>query len=89
MEDDLISKVKYLGYRLLDPTQILNLCLDDQTILYKSFKSRRHPVEDDIKILKVEYLSNRVLDHTQVYITKPYVVNPYEDDLLWQTTSKS
>ena len=39
MEDDLeILKVKYLRNHLLDPTQILNLCLDDQTILYKSFK---------------------------------------------------
>ena len=38
MEDDLkILKLKYLSNPLLDPTQILNLCLDDQTILYKSF----------------------------------------------------
>ena len=35
MEDDLkILKVKYLSNPLLDHTQILNLSLDDQTILY-------------------------------------------------------
>ena len=38
MEDDLkILKVEYLSTNLLDPTQILNLSLDDQTALYKSF----------------------------------------------------
>ena len=36
MEDDLkIFKVEYLRNPLLDHTQILNLSLDDQTILYK------------------------------------------------------
>ena len=55
MEDNLkLLKVKYLSNRLLDPTQILNLCLDDQTMLYKSFKSRRPPMEDNLKILKVK-----------------------------------
>jgi hypothetical protein len=29
--------VEYLSNHLLDPTQILNLSLDDQTILYNSF----------------------------------------------------
>ena len=34
MEDDLkILKVEYLMNHLLDPTQILNLSLDDQTIM--------------------------------------------------------
>ena len=34
MEDDLkILKVEYLSNLLLDPSQILNLSLDDQTIL--------------------------------------------------------
>ena len=39
MEDDLqILRMEYLSNHLLDSTQILNLSLDDQTILYKSFK---------------------------------------------------
>ena len=65
MEDDLkILKVKHFSNHLLDPTQILNLCLDDQTILYRSFKWRRPSMEDNLKILKVECLSKRLLDHT-------------------------
>ena len=49
MEDDLkISKVEYLSYRLLDPTQILNLSLDDRILLYKFFKWRQHPMEDNL-----------------------------------------
>jgi hypothetical protein len=36
------------------------------TIMYKSFKWRRPPREDGLKILKVEYLSNRLLDHTKI-----------------------
>ena len=48
-EDDLrILKVEYLSDRLLDPTQILNLSLDDQIILYKFFKWRRPLMEDDL-----------------------------------------
>ena len=39
------------------PTQILNLSLDDQIILYKFFKWRRPPIEDDLKILKFECFS--------------------------------
>ena len=36
MEDDLkILKLKYYSNPLLDHTQILNLSLEDQTILYK------------------------------------------------------
>jgi hypothetical protein len=30
-----LLKVKYLSNHLLDPTQILNVCLDDQTIFTK------------------------------------------------------
>ena len=38
MEDNLkILKAEYLSNHLLDPTHILNLTLDYQTILYKSF----------------------------------------------------
>ena len=38
MEDDLkILKVEYLSNSLLDPTHILNLSSEWQTILYKSF----------------------------------------------------
>ena len=32
-----IGEVEYLSNHLLDPTQILNLSLDDQTILYNYF----------------------------------------------------
>ena len=67
MEDNLkILKVEYLSNHLLDPTQILNLSLYDQTLLYKSFKWRRPPMEDNLKISKVEYLSNPLLDHAQI-----------------------
>ena len=39
MEDNLkILRVTYLSNTLFDPTQILNLSLDDQSILYKSIK---------------------------------------------------
>jgi hypothetical protein len=38
MEDDLkILKVEYLSNNLLDTIQTLNLSLDEQTVLYKSF----------------------------------------------------
>jgi hypothetical protein len=58
MEDDLkLFKVEYLSNRLLDHAQILNLSLECQTILYKSFKWRWLPMEDNLKILKMEYLS--------------------------------
>ena len=54
------------NYQLLDSTQILKLSWDDQTKLYKPFKWRGPPIEDNLKILKVEYLINRLLDHTQI-----------------------
>ena len=39
MEEDFkVLKVEYLSNHLWDPTQILNFSLDDQTIMYKSFK---------------------------------------------------
>ena len=39
MEDDRkILKAEYLSNRLLDPTQIVNLSLGEQTIFYKSLK---------------------------------------------------
>ena len=73
MEDNLkILKVEYLSKRLLDHTQILNLCLYDQTILCKSFKWRRPPMEDDFKISKVEHLSNYVLDPSQIVNSSLY-----------------
>ena len=57
MEDNLkILKVKYLSNHLLNPTPILNLSLNDQSVFYT--------LEDDLKILKVEYLSNCLLDQT-------------------------
>ena len=67
MEHNLkILKVDYLSNHLMDPTQILNLSLDYQTILYKSFKWRRPPMKDDLNKLKVEYPNNQLLDHTQM-----------------------
>ena len=49
MEDDLkILKVEYLNNHLLDPTQILNLSLGDQTMFYKFFKWRQPLNEDDL-----------------------------------------
>ena len=44
-----ILKIEYLSNRLLDHTQILNLDLDDQIILYKFFKWRSLPMEDDLQ----------------------------------------
>jgi hypothetical protein len=39
IEDNIkILKVEFLSNHLLDHTQILNLSLNDQTILYKSLK---------------------------------------------------
>ena len=50
MEDDSkISKVEYLGNRLLDHTQISNLSLDDKAIFYKSLKWRWPPMKDDLQ----------------------------------------
>ena len=43
---------------------IANLCIDDQTEVYKCYKWR---MEDDLKILKKEYFSNHWLDHTQIF----------------------
>ena len=51
---------------LLDPTQILNLSLDDQTIFYKSLKWGWPLMEVDLKILKVEYHSDLLLDHSKI-----------------------
>ena len=66
MEDELkILKVEYLCNHLLDPTQISNLSLFKQTMLYKFPTCRRPPREVDLKILKVEYLSNHLFDPTQ------------------------
>ena len=47
---------------------MFNLSLDDQTIYYKSFKWRRPPMEDDLKILKGEY----ILGTSYVIILKFY-----------------
>jgi hypothetical protein len=63
-----MEKMAYFSNLLLDPTQILNLCLDDQTIFCKSFKWRRPSIEDNLKILKVEYLSNHLLDPNEILI---------------------
>ena len=50
MQEDLkILKVDYLSNHLLEPTQIYNLSLDDQIILYKFFKWRQPSMEDDLQ----------------------------------------
>jgi hypothetical protein len=47
MEDNLkILKSEYLSNHLLDPTHILNLTLDCQTIFYKSFEWIGPPMKD-------------------------------------------
>ena len=65
MEDNLkILKVEYLSNHLLNPTQILNLSLDDKTMLYKFFKRRQPPMKDDLKILDHTNILNwSVYDH--------------------------
>ena len=50
MEDELKILVEYLSNHLLDPTQILNISLYDQIILYKFFKWRCPPMEDDLQL---------------------------------------
>jgi hypothetical protein len=51
MEDDLkIKRVEYLSNHILDLTQILNLTLGDQSKVFKHFKWRQTPMEDDLKI---------------------------------------
>jgi hypothetical protein len=61
-----IPKVEYLSNRLLDHTQIFNLDLGDQSKVFKYFKWRQPPMEDNLKIIKVEYLSNHLLDPNQI-----------------------
>jgi hypothetical protein len=94
MEDDLkILKVKYLSNHLLDPTQILNLCFDEQTMFYKYSKWRRPPMEENLKILKVEHLSNHLLYPTQILnvcLDDQTILykSLNEDNLQWMKTSK-
>ena len=81
-----LKLLKFLSNHLLDPNQILNLSFDDRTILFKLFKWRQPPMEDDLKILKAHYLSNHLMDQTQILnltlMTKPYFINLWnEDDL--------
>jgi hypothetical protein len=42
------------------------LHLGNQSKVFKYFKWRRPPVEDDLKILRVDYLSNHLLDPTPI-----------------------
>ena len=94
MEDNLkILKVEYLSNGLFDPTQILNLSLDYQTIFCKSFKWRRPPMEEDRKILKLKYLSNPLLDPTQILNLclddQTILYKSFnKEDIQWKTTSK-
>ena len=91
--------MEYLSNRLLDHTQILNLHWVDQSKVFKYFKWRRPPMEDDLKILKMEYLINRLLDPTQIsnlslygqtimYKSFKWRRPTIEDDLQMKTTSK-
>ena len=51
MEDDLkILKGEYLSNHLLDPTQILNLSLDDQRILHNALQWRLPQMEEYQKV---------------------------------------
>ena len=77
---------------LIGSYSYFKLNLDYQTILYKSFKWRGPPMEDDLKTLKVVYLSNLVLNHTQILNLSLDVQSIYfkhcknEDNLHWKKT---
>jgi hypothetical protein len=69
-----------------------------QSKVFKYFKWRRPPKEDDLKILKVEYFSNYLLDQTQTlnlslydqtifYNSFKWRRPPMEDDLQSKITS--
>ena len=50
MEDNLkIFQVEYLSNRWLNLTQIWNFILGDKTNVYKCFKLKQLPMEDDLK----------------------------------------
>jgi hypothetical protein len=80
MEDDLkILLSEYLSNHRRDLPQILELRLGDRTKNINAWneddlylKWRRHPMEDDLKILKVGYLRNHLLDHTQILNLSSY-----------------
>ena len=84
MEDDLkILKVEFLRNHLLDHTQILNLSLDDQTILYKSAKWSRPPMKDELWWKTTSNGRGPPMEDDLQWKT-----TPMEDDLHWKTTSK-
>ena len=64
MEEDLkLLKMEYLSNHLLDQTQIWNLCLYDQTIVYKSLKRRNFKLKlrwpkQILQILKMKRTHN-------------------------------
>ena len=64
MEEDLkLLKMEYLSNHLLDQTQIWNLCLYDQTIVYKSLKQRNFKLKlrwpkQILQILKMKRTHN-------------------------------
>ena len=53
--------MEYLGNQLLDPSLIVNLSLDNQSMLYKFFKWRRPPMEDDLKHFKLEIYQQTII----------------------------
>ena len=57
IEDDLkILKVVYLSNHLLNPNQICNVSLVDQSEVCRGLKRRLCLMEDDFKLLRVELL---------------------------------
>jgi hypothetical protein len=72
-EDNLYWKItsniilQYLNNHWSDLNQIVNISLNDQTNVYKWFKWRQPPMEDDLQIFKLEYLSIHLSDLTQIW----------------------
>ena len=84
-EGDLkILKVEYLSNHLYDHTQVLSLDLGDQSKVFKYFKWRWPPMEDNLKILKEEYLSNFKLKlrcPNHIFKSSKYRRPPMEDNI--------
>ena len=53
-------------------------------MLYKFFKWRGPPTEDDLKILKLEYLSNHLLDLTNILNWSLYDQSIFSQSFKWR-----
>ena len=73
-----ISKVKYLSNYWVDLFQILNLALWDQRKLYKCFKWRRPPMEEDLK-WKTTSIIKRELSQQLLVGSSPH----FKTRLMW------